>query len=192
MTTLEEIANKTRENLKNIKKPLSSYQCYTKVMREKWNKMSEEEKDEYYIMAKNEKMRYENEKKITKTPLSEAILQKNIYLINHYASVPCVGLDNGFDCYNVVGPVQNVEFYSDIEKEKLKQYLNRETTIPMFKSLDGIKFNKKASKKYNVIVYGGNTNNVRSWWSIKENYKGETGKFTTYINYKEETWTEKS
>ena len=46
------------------------------------------------------------------------------------------------------------------------------------------------AKKYNVKVYGGNTNNSESWWGVRENYEGKTGNFTTYNNYKGETWTE--
>ena len=64
------------------------------------------------------------------------------------------------------------------------------TSLPKYKSVSGMKFNWRAAKKYNVKVYGGNTNNGDTWWGVRENYEGEAGNSTHYKNYKGETWTE--
>ena len=37
---------------------------------------------------------------------------------------------------------------------------------------------------------GGTTNNSDTWWGVRENYEGKTGKYIQYVNYKGETWTE--
>ena len=52
-------------------------------------------------------------------------------------------------------------------------------------------FNWRAAKKWNVMVYGGSQNSQSSWGRLRENYQGKEGSFTTYNNYKGETWTEK-
>ena len=52
----------TQSKIKSIQRPMTSYQYYTQDMRQKWNNMSEEEKEEYYLKAKHDKKRFEKEK----------------------------------------------------------------------------------------------------------------------------------
>ena len=52
------------------------------------------------------------------------------------------------------------------------------------------KFNWRAAKKWGVTVYGGSQNYQPAWGGLLENYEGEAGNFTTYTNYKGESWTE--
>ena len=115
-------------------------------------------------------------------------------MIRNHGRVPCVGLDNGFSSYTVIGPMDSIELFTEEEKKKLEAKGVSPNDIGKYKSIGSCsgrrKFNWRAAKKYGVKVYGGNTNNSESWWGVRENYEGKTGNFTTYNNYKGETWTE--
>ena len=180
----------TKKSIKNLNKPLSSFNFYIKEMREKWNYLSEEEIDKYILRAKADNQRHSDEKQVIINKSQEKIKKLKIFLINSYGKVPCVGLDNGFTSYRIIGPAHTIELFTDEEKKKLETKGVSPNYIGKYKSINGIKFNWRAAKKYNVKVYGGNTNNNDSWWGIRENYEGETGNFTEYNNYKGETWTE--
>ena len=190
MTSILEQKAKTKEQLNSIERPLSAYQYYTKAMREKWGNMSEEEKQIYITQAEEDKNRYQNEKKVIEESLEEEIKKRKIYLSRSYGRVPCVGLDNGFTSFQVIGPVKSLELFTEKEKAKLIAKGIPEEKIGQYKSVGGMPFNWRAAKRWNVKVYGGNQNNSDTWWSLKENYEGETGNFTTYNNYKGEVWTE--
>ena len=73
MTSLVELnASKTQE-IKNIAKPLSAYQYYTKAMLENWGSMSEKEKKSFTEQANQDTERYNNEKRIINSPLPERV-----------------------------------------------------------------------------------------------------------------------
>ena len=176
-----------KKELKNIPKPLTAYQLYTKAMREQWANLTDDQKDTYLLQAKNEKRIY-NEKKQGVLDYSEEEIKKlKIFLVQNRGRVPCVGLDNGFTRYTVIGPVKTVELFTDLER---KNFEAQGIKVPKYKSVDGKKFNWRAARKWSVKVYGGSQNSQSSWWGIRENYEGETGNFTTYTNYKGESWTE--
>jgi hypothetical protein len=196
MTSLSELANRTKEEIKKLNKPLSAYQYYTKAMREKWKNLNDAEKEEYIYQAEHDKQRYEKEKEEIKEIEYNKISKLKIYLNRSYGRVPCVGLDNGFTSYEVVGPAIKVELFTEEEIEKLNLPVNNKK--PKYKTIymkhplsttHGYKFNKKAAKKYNVIVYGGNMHNSDSWYGLRENYEGKSGSYTIYTNYKGESWT---
>ena len=187
---IQQLSDDTKQEIKNIKKPLSAYQYYTKYMRERWSSLSEEERDTFMLQAKHDHQRYENETSKIQEKLKNKIKKQKIFLCQTTASVPCVGLDNGFTSYNVIGPIDNIELFTEKEKQKLLEKGVPEEYIGKYKSVGGYKFNWRAAKKWNVKVYGGNQNNNRTWWGLRENYDGQIGKFTVYTNYKDETWTE--
>ena len=187
---IQQLSDETKQEIKNIKKPLSAYQYYTKYMRERWSSLSEEERDTFMLQAKHDHQRYENEKSKIQEKLQNEIKRQKIFLCQTTARVPCVGLDNGFTSYNVIGPIDNIELFTEKEKKKLLEKGVPEEYIGKYKSVGGYKFNWRAAKKWNVKVYGGNQNNNRTWWGLRENYDGQIGKFTVYTNYKDETWTE--
>ena len=193
MTSLTDFDIKThndtiKKELKNIPKPLTAYQLYTKAMREQWANLTDDQKDTYLLQAKNEKRIY-NEKKQGVLDYSEEEIKKlKIFLVQTTGRVPCVGLDNGFNNYTVIGPVDTVELFTDLEK---KNFEAQGIKVPKYKSVDGKKFNWRAARKWSVQVYGGSQNYRESWWGLRENYEGEAGNFTTYTNYKGESWTEK-
>ena len=182
--------NETIKSIKNIAKPLSSFNYYIKEMRTNWKNLSENEKDKYVNEAKTDNQRYADEKQEIIGKSKEDIKKLKICLSSSSRRVPCVGLDNGFTSYTVIGPVTHIELFTDEEKKKLETRGVNPKKIGKYKSIDGIKFNWRAAKKYNVTVYGGNTNSSSSWWGLRENYEGKIGKFTEYNNYKGETWTE--
>ena len=185
----------TKKSIKNLNKPLSSFNFYIKEMREKWNYLSEDDKDKYILRAKADNQRHADEKQAILDKSKEEIKKLKIFLIQTTGRVPCVGLDNGFSSYRVIGPMDSIELFTEEEKKKLEAKGVSPNDIGKYKSIDAYgrarrKFNWRAAKKYGVKVYGGNTNNSESWWGVRENYEGKTGNFTTYNNYKGETWTE--
>ena len=177
-----------KQSIKNINKPLSSFNYYIKEMRENWHNLSEDEKDKYMRKSKTDNQRYADEKQAILDKSKEEIKKLNIFLVQTTGRVPCVGLDNGFKNYTVIGPVDTVELFTDLEK---KNFEAQGIKVPKYKSVDGKKFNWRAARKWSVQVYGGSQNYRESWWGLRENYEGEAGNFTTYTNYKGESWTEK-
>ena len=178
----------TKQSIKNLDKPLSSFNYYIKEMRENWHNLSEDEKDKYMHKSKIDNQRYADEKQAILDHSEEEIKKLKIFLVQNRCRVPCVGLDNGFSNYTVIGPVKTVELFTDLEK---KNFEAQGIEVPKYKSVDGKKFNWRAARKWSVKVYGGSQNCRESWWGIRENYEGEVGDFTTYTNYKGESWTEK-
>jgi len=180
-----------RERIRMLDKPLTAYQYYTKHMRQQWANLTDEERDTFILQSKHDVERYKNEKAEIKKKSKEEIKKLKIYLCYSGDRVPCVGLDNGFTNYNVIGPVESIELFTVAEIEKLIAKGIPIEKIGPYKSVGGHKFNWKAAKKWGVTVYGGSQNYRPSWGGLRENYEGETGKFTTYTNYKGESWTEK-
>jgi len=177
----------TKQSIKNLDKPLSSFNYYIKEMRENWHNLSEDEKDKYMRKSKIDNQRYADEKQAILDKSKEEIKKLNIFLVQTTGRVPCVGLDNGFKNYTVIGPVDTVELFTDLEK---KNFEAQGIKVPKYKSVDGKKFNWRAARKWSVQVYGGSQNYRESWWGLRENYEGKAGNFTTYTNYKGESWTE--
>lgn len=180
--------DETKKSIKNLDKPLSSFNYYIKEMRENWGNLSEEEKDKYILKSKADNQRYSNEKQEILDKSKEEIKKLKIFLSYSGDRVPCVGLDNGFTSYTIIGPIDNVELFTEEEKKKLIEKGVPEKYIGKYKSINGIKFNWRAAKKWDVTVYGGSIRG--GWGGLRENYQGKAGKFTTYTNYKGETWTE--
>ena len=178
----------TKQSIKNLDKPLSSFNYYIKEMRENWHNLSEDEKDKYMLKAKLDNQRHADEKQAILDKSKEEIKKLNIFLVQNRGRVPCVGLDNGFSNYTVIGPMDTVELFTDLEKKNFKA---QGIEVPKYKSINGKKFNWRAARKWSVKVYGGSQNCRESWWGLRENYEGEAGNFTTYNNYKGESWTEK-
>ena len=187
---LQQMCDSTKQEFKNLKKPLSAYQYYTKHMRERWATLSEEERDTFMLQAKHDHQRYQNKKAEIEKKSKEEIKKLNIYLSYSEDRVPCVGLDNGFTSYTIVGPVDNMELFTKAEKQKLITKGVPEQKIGKYKSVGGHKFNWRAARKWGVTVYGGSQNYRPCWGGLRENYEGKAGRFTTYTNYKGETWTE--
>ena len=180
--------DETTKSIKNLDKPLSSFNYYIKEMRENWRNLSEDEKDKYMLKSKADNQRHSNEKQAILDKSKEEIKKLKIFLSYSGPRVPCVGLDNGFTSYTIIGPMDTVELFTEEEKKKIIEKGVPEKCIGKYKSINGIKFNWRAAKKWDVTVYGGSIRG--GWGGLRENYEGKAGKFTTYNNYKGETWTE--
>jgi len=178
----------TKTQINNITRPLTAYQYYTKHMRQKWKMMSDDEKSQFKLQSEHDKLRYDKERETITTASQSKIKSLNIYLKRSFGRVPCVGLDNGFYSYTIIGPIDTIELFTEEEKELLNV---KGIVAPKYKILNSMQFNWRARKKWDVTVYGGNTNHQESWWRVLENYTGETGTFTRYNNYKGDTWTTK-
>ena len=177
-----------KKRIKNVDKPLSSFNYYLKEMRETWNTLSDQDKEKYNLKADLDKERFNQEKQAILDESKEEIKKLKIFLSYSGKRVPCVGLDNGFTSYTVVGPMDTIELFTEEEKKKLIDKGVPEKCIGKYKSINGIKFNWRAAKKWDVTVYGGSIRG--GWGGLRENYEGKQGKFTTYTNYKGESWTE--
>ena len=177
-----------KKQIKNVDNPLSSFNYYLKEMREKWNTLSDHDKEKYSLKANLDKERFNQEKQAILDESKEEIKKLKIFLSYSGKRVPCVGLDNGFTSYTVIGPMDTVELFTEEEKKKLIEKGVPEKCIGKYKSINGIKFNWRAARKWDVTVYGGSIRG--GWGGLRENYEGKAGKFTTYNNYKGETWTE--
>tara|TARA_B110000967_G_C18798433_1_gene517102 strand:+ start:614 stop:1207 length:594 start_codon:yes stop_codon:yes gene_type:complete len=180
----------TKKYIKNLDKSLSSFNYYIKEMRENWNNLSEDDKDKYMLKSKADNQRLAAEKQLILDKSKEEIKKLKIFLSYSGDRVPCVGLDNGFSRYTIVGPIDNIELFTEQEKQKIIAKGVPEKYIGKYKSVGGRKFNWRAARKWNVTVYGGSQNGRSFWGGLRENYQGKAGKFTTYNNYKGETWTE--
>ena len=176
-----------KKRIKNVDKPLSSFNYYLKEMRETWNTLSDQDKEKYNLKANLDKERFNQEKQAILDESKEEIKKLKIFLSYSGKRVPCVGLDNGFTSYTIVGPMSTIELFTEEEKKKLIDKGVPEKRIGKYKSINGIKFNWRAAKKWDVTVYGGSIRG--GWGGLRENYQGKAGKFTTYNNYKGETWT---
>ncbi len=177
-----------KKRIKNVDKPLSSFNYYLKEMRETWNTLSDQDKEKYNLKANLDKERFNQEKQAILDESKEEIKKLKIFLSYSGKRVPCVGLDNGFTSYTIVGPMSTIELFTEEEKKKLIDKGVPEKRIGKYKSINGIKFNWRAAKKWDVTVYGGSIRG--GWGGLRENYQGKAGKFTTYTNYKGESWTE--
>ena len=177
-----------KKRIKNVDKPLSSFNYYLKEMRETWNTLSDQDKEKYNLKANLDKERFNQEKQAILDESKEEIKKLKIFLSYSGKRVPCVGLDNGFTSYTIVGPMSTIELFTEEEKKKLIDKGVPEKCIGKYKSINGIKFNWRAAKKWDVTVYGGSIRG--GWGGLRENYEGKQGKFTTYTNYKGESWTE--
>lgn len=189
MTSITEHNNQIAKEIKGLTKPLSSYQLYCQAMREQWGNMREEGKDKFIKKAQEEKVRHQKQKEEILAKAREKIKNKKIFLRYSTGRVPCVGLDNGFSSYTIIGPVGELEVFTEVEKQKLIEKGVPENKIGKYKSVGGRKFNWRAARKWDVTVYGGSQNYRSCWGGLIENYMGEAGKFTDYHNYKGETWT---
>ena len=91
MTSILELAKNTKEEIKNLEKPLSAYQYYTKAMRERWTSLNEAEKEEYIYKAEQDKHLYEAKKDEIKEIERNETRKLKIYYSRTHGRVPCVG-----------------------------------------------------------------------------------------------------
>ena len=110
----------TKKSIKNLDKPLSSFNYYICDMAMQWNNFSEDDKDKYILKAKADNQRHAGKKQEILDKSKEEIKKLNIFLIRNHGRVPCVGLDNGFSSYTVIGPMDTVELFTEEEKKKLE------------------------------------------------------------------------
>ena len=188
MSSIKELNQKTKSEIKNIAKPLSAYQYYTKHFREQWTSMSEDAKDQYLLKAKVDNERYANEKQAIIDKSREEIKKLKIFLSYSNGRVPCVGLDNGFSSYTIRGPVGELEIFTEQEKQKLIAKGVPEQKIGKYKSVGGSKFNWRAARKWGVTVYGGSQNYRPGWGGLRENYEGYVGAYTQYHSTFGKVW----
>ena len=165
--------------MNKIKKPLSAHQYYMKA----WKNLTEEEKRPFIEQSKKDKERYVAEKKaledVEKEKMEELAKKENIFISRSYDRVPRVGIDNGIESYEVIGPAEGFIVYTEKEKEELLKYGINEKYIPKYKTIIiseiDYTFDKISAKKYYFTAYSG----VGSRWSITERKEQEHYTITT-------------
>ena len=190
MTSIADFQATAKDEINRLVKPLTAYQLYNQKMREEWSSMSDQDKLQFTAKAKVEKDKHEEKKQSIEESLKEEVKKLKLFLRHSGDRVPCVGLDNGFSKYTIIGPMDKIELFTESEKQKLINKGVPEKYIGKYKSVGGRKFNWRAARKWDITVYGGSQNYRPCWGSLLENYEGKTGEFTSYNNYKGETWTE--
>ena len=178
--------DETKKSIKNLDKPLSSFNYYIKEMRENWNNLSEDDKDKYMLKSKADNQRHAGEKQEILNKSKEEIKKLKIFLIQTTGRVPCVGLDNGFSSYTVIGPMDAIELFTEEEKKKLEAKgvspndIGKYKTINGFNSLSNILFFDRSndfSNSFRISVSDCFTSS--SGWSNcdKYNFKSDSEAF---------------
>lgn len=178
MTSLIELKQNTKNEIKNIKKPLTPYQYYNKWMREKWNNMKEQEKQIFINQAKKDKNIYDKKINEIKEKEKNQIRKKNIFLSRTYEYVSSCGLDSGWYKHEVIGPAENLVEYNNEEQEMYNTKYKSITIANITYTHNSKYFNHKLSRenytKENIsIIYTTNSRkskypNTDYCWTISK------------------------
>lgn len=164
-------------------RPLTAHQYYLKS----WSNLTEEQKAPFEAKADADRKRYEIECHEAEELRKKANKKQGIHLARSYGKVPCVGLDNGFTSYEIIGPAEDFVPYTACD-----------TIYPAVKS-QGIKWK---SITVNGMVYRHNPAAGTNAYTLgRGKYRrfgqsdliwrvstGPSKSYTTYSNYKGETW----
>jgi hypothetical protein len=104
-------------NQKTMKKPSNAFQHYLKH----WKNLSDEEKKPFLELEKRDKLIYAAEKRILEKKQEEEIKKLKMYIQITTSHVRCVGLDNGFKCFTIRGPIVRVVEFTDKELVDLEK-----------------------------------------------------------------------
>ena len=156
--------------LQKLSEVPTPYRLFQKECSREWKKQPVRDRFEAISAAKIEAI--EDEQK-------EELLTRKIYIKTYRRGASVSGLDNGFDNYEVRGPVVKIVYFTEKELEKLKakglKTKFRDGTPLLYKDLwcaggGGASYNESRSRKYTTISYSGAT--------ILEDYDGYVGKYT--------------
>lgn len=177
--------NKKMNKKMNITKPLCAHQYYMKA----WKNLTDEEKQPFIEKANQDKERYIQEKKIQDDIKKEETKKLEIFISRSYGRVSCVGMDNGWSNYEVIGPAEGLIEHTEEDKEKLRKLEIKERYIPKYKTIiiAGLEYtyDKKTVKKYNYTAYRG----AGLKWSVSSTKKQEH--YTVTYNHNmcgDKTW----
>tara|TARA_B100000795_G_scaffold240287_1_gene202399 strand:+ start:5034 stop:5570 length:537 start_codon:yes stop_codon:yes gene_type:complete len=135
-----------------ITKPLCAHQYYMKA----WKFLTDEEKLPFVEKATKDKERYVQEKKVLDDIEKEKTKKLEIFISRSYGRVPCIGMDNGWSNYEVIGPAEKVSYFTEKEKKIFFDENNR--LPPKYKELViagfSYKVDIKRAKKYSCPFYG--------------------------------------
>jgi hypothetical protein len=170
--------------MNSLKKPLSAHQFYMKS----WKNLTDEEKLPFIKKSNEDKERYKAEKKAIEDKEKEETKKLQIFIERCYDRVPCIGLDNGFETIQVIGPVEKIVEFSEKEIENLKEKFNdyEFSRIPKYKKImvNGrtFTFNLNGVKSFDVYVFtmGTRLGSNDFWWSLSDKKKQDH--YTEYNN----------
>ena len=164
-------------------RPLTAHQYYLKA----WSNLTDQQKAPFEAKANADRERYEIECQEAEKARKKANRKKGVHLSRSYGKVPCVGLDNGFTSYEIIGPAEDFEPYTACD-----------TIYPAVKS-QGIKWK---SITVDGLVYRHNPAAGTSAYTVGRGKhlrygqrdlvwhvsNGPSTSYTLYSNYKGETW----
>ena len=162
-----------------VKKPQTAYNYFIRT----WTSLTEEQKKPFQKQARTDQDRYLSELKVFIDIEENKTRKKEIFIKRSYGRVPCIGMDNGFESFEVIGPAEKLVEYTEKDFEKFKKHFDElkeyGTVIPKYKSIsvNGLWYhhNLKIAKKYDCSVYT-TTKNIHknnSWWGITDSKKQE-------------------
>ena len=139
MTSIADFQATAKDEINRLVKPLTAYQLYNQKMREDWSSMSDQDKLQFTAKAKVEKDKHEEKKQSIEESLKEEVKKLKLFLRHSGDRVPCVGLDNGFSKYTIIGPMDKIELFTESAKQKLINKGVPEKYIGKYKSVGGRK-----------------------------------------------------
>lgn len=170
-----------------LKKPQSAYNYYIKS----WKTLTVEQKEPFVKLASDDKDRYLAETKVFADAEENETRKKEVFISRSYDRAPCVGMDNGFESFEIIGPAEKLTEYTKKDHEKFKKDFDEikenGEKIPLYKSISvgGLEYthNIKVAKKWqcNVYTMGKSIQSGDNWWGITNKKKQEH--FTEYYNY---------
>jgi hypothetical protein len=145
---------------KQIVKPTTAFQLYLKA----WKNLPNEAKKSYIEAAEIDKKRYEKELLEKELAEEEEVKKLQIYLIAYTGGYSAVGLDNGANSYETIGPVVKIIEYSKEEQEKwgvkAKQFQYYGSII-------------KGANKFKMTLHHNQKYHIRTQWGEPDKFKGE-------------------
>ena len=133
----------------SIQKPTTAFQYYLKA----WKDLSDKDKVKFELMAQRDKNRYNKEILEKELEKEKEVTQQQIYLTAYTGGYSSVGLDNGANSYETVGPVVKIVEYSKEEQEKwgvkVKAFEYRD------KKYNDCKFTLHHNQKYHIRTQWG-------------------------------------
>jgi hypothetical protein len=144
----------------SILKPSPAFQYYLK----QWKDLSETEKAPFIQMAQQDKKRYEEEVLEKELEQEKEVIKLQIYLIAHTGGYSAVGLDNGANSYETIGPVVKIIEYSKEEQEKWG------VKAKQFQYYGSI---MKGANKFKMTLHHNQKYHIRTQWGEPDKFKGE-------------------
>ena len=158
---------------KQIVKPTTAFQLYLKA----WKNLPNEAKKSYIEAAEIDKKRYEKELLEKELAEEEEVKKLQIYLIAYTGGYSAVGLDNGANSYETIGPVVKIIEYSKEEQEKWG------VKAKQFQFYGSI---MKGANKFKMTLHHNQKYHIRTQWGDLNKKGDNVYTYGTSYNYRKD------